>query len=299
MRNPGWMRSRQYDARLVLTRDRSLVITTPAAVAAVSRSRAKVTVATSGFMTGCRLANSASSAEDGHARRPGTRPHGIRRAGRYHAVVSPAAAILGTLHTNVDQAGSQRFPVRFPCVLFPPERRATEAASAPRWGRAAFSALSGPSGTGVPLVGSAGRGSKFSSVGRGTDLIRLVVAVAPVGRAGAGNLRGSDGLRGGEWTNDATRTGFVSRSPSHDAAGFARRRWPSTPDPGLLDLWTGGRSHVHACRAPAPARAAAWAHAPHSRLVQLHDGVRAYRVRTRVLPPPARPAPPSSGPGRA
>ena len=58
-----------------------------------------------------------------------------------------------------------------------------------------------------------------------------------------------------------------------DPADLARCRRPMAPDPRLLDLWTRGRDHAHACRAPASARVAAWADAPQSRLVWLHDGV--------------------------
>jgi hypothetical protein len=58
-----------------------------------------------------------------------------------------------------------------------------------------------------------------------------------------------------------------------DAANLGRRRRPPVPNPRLLDLWTGGRRHAHACRASAPARVVAWAHAPHSRLVRLLDRV--------------------------
>ena len=38
-----------------------------------------------------------------------------------------------------------------------------------------------------------------------------------------------------------------------DPAHLARRRRPPSADSGLLDLWTGGRRHAHACRAPASA----------------------------------------------
>jgi hypothetical protein len=95
------------------------------------------------------------------------------------------------------------------------------------------------------------------------------------------------GKRSPESAGDASRSRPTGRKPVGALGGVSARVAGMTP-PLWLDAagrrrptracWTcgtGDRNHAHACRAPSSAWVAAWADAPHSRLVRLHDGVRA------------------------